>query len=208
MQLFVFSGCCGTWSVAIESNVEVDRETAWLTAIPKQLSDPRMVHREYIAAGIGTRSADGVRCRITRLGGIRTDAKVIFTPTQQPGAHVVVPDRLSHFRQMRMAVEAHWKTVYVLIGALFASWRSFKLASAVLSMESQSARDLAGHIRRHRARTMDNVALPRFSNIANFTPNLIKWARERIPMGSCVALPAIVCDDLAQARHLRCPFQH
>ena len=136
MQLFVFAACHGFWSVALEAETEIDRETAWLLSVPNEISGTLAdIAREYNSAGVGSRSADDIRSLSrSRSSHHKMKTQAIFTPNTQPRAPPALSDRRSHYREMRQAVENHWNTVYVLIGALFGSWRAFKLASAVLSM--------------------------------------------------------------------------
>ena len=71
--------------------------------------------------------------------------------------------RRDHSRGFKNAIKDHYREISVFIGTLFSSLRDFRLANAVLSMESADARDRAGHHRRHRLKYAE-ISFPRFDD--------------------------------------------
>ena len=189
----------------VDDNGGLNNETAWFLSVGRELARQgkhASIHAEYLAAAVGTRSAKAVIARLYREKSMRTHSETIFTPSAVTRADSAVPysAERSGYRAMRRAIEEHCCGVGVLVGALFVSLRAFKLANTVLSMETQTARDAAGHTRRHRVRTsLCNVTMPRFFKVESFTKDIVAWATSRIPMGSRLSTPQIIYNDLAQA---------
>ena len=178
-------GVNGRYSVAINGDHNWGREEVWMRSVGSYLralhppaSRDSAIFQEYEAAGVGTRLASGVARQLKRSRDGRSGT-CSFSTSFEPDvpevkrARVDTHARREHCRAFKAAIEGHWRDVDVLLGTLFHSQRDFRLANLIMSRESASTRNLAGHSRRRRLQFLLGVSYPCFSNIRNWISKLI-----------------------------------
>ena len=213
MQTETFKGSGGEYCVAVTKlSGIVPRERLWLAGVGLYLRGLKpnvpidVIHKEYVAAAVGTRSLKALQAAVKRVFDDRPHGIACTTTFVSTGDASAEPkphsDRWSnqkrdHSRGYRQALEAHYQVISLFIGTLFNSLRDFRLANSVLSMESADARDHAGHRRRHRLK-YSGISFPHFSNLDRWSNNLVSWASERMSMGTLVRTPHMLLDRLTE----------
>ena len=203
LHVVIFNAVDGRFVVRVDEQPPPPEEL-WFRSVGKFLRNrkPPVADSEtfshYMASGVGSRTADGVRCKMARP--LRSYGVCSFEHNAcAPVPPVVVPHnvRRTMYRQFRREVEEHWATVWLFVCVLCHSLGNFRLANLLLSWQGASL--IAPGSRRQRLRSgVCDVTLPHFTNVRSFTQELIAWAARRIPMGSLVQHDDIILDNLSE----------